>query len=166
MGQVDQWGKTHVRTRLLCTFPIFAIRRAIPDPGCYQNLALLPEPSVLSTEKIYSLSWKWCAVARICSWLLWCQCCYSTSAASQKVSISFSADTGGRTVFILLETLSSPGGLQGKGACKKVLRSDGSCHSLVSEEGTVTAADHAFFFFPADIWGVWVLRDPQAPQQG
>lgn len=102
MGQVDQWGKTHVRTRLLCTFPIFAISRAIPDTVYYQNLAALPKHWVPSPEQIYSLSWKWCAGARVCSWLLWCQCCSSISAASQKVSITLSADTGRRTVFILL----------------------------------------------------------------
>lgn len=36
LGLCNQWGKPHVRTRLLCTFPIFAISRAIPGPGCYQ----------------------------------------------------------------------------------------------------------------------------------
>lgn len=113
MGQVDQWGKTHVRTRLLCTFPIFAISRAIPDPGCYQNLVALPEHWVPSTEQIYPLSWKWWAVARICSWLLWWQCWYSTYAARQKVSITLSVNTGGTAVFILLWALSSPGGPQG-----------------------------------------------------
>lgn len=37
LGRGNQWGKPHVRTRLLCTFPIFAISRAIPGPGCYQT---------------------------------------------------------------------------------------------------------------------------------
>uniref|UniRef100_A0AC11BBI5 Uncharacterized protein n=1 Tax=Ovis aries TaxID=9940 RepID=A0AC11BBI5_SHEEP len=37
LGPCSQWGKPHVRTRLLCTFPIFAISRAIPGPGCYQT---------------------------------------------------------------------------------------------------------------------------------
>lgn len=44
----------------------------------------------------------------------------------------------------------------------------GVVSSLVSEEVTVTAAQ-AFFSLlsiPADIWGAWVLRGPQAPQQG
>lgn len=37
LGRGNQWGKPHVRTRLLCTFPTFAISRAIPGPGCYQT---------------------------------------------------------------------------------------------------------------------------------
>lgn len=108
-GAGRSMGKTPCENTPLCTFPIFAIRRAIRGPGCYPNKAALPKHWVPSTEQVSSLNWRWwaaaaaaAAAARLCSWPLWCLCCSSTSAASQKVSVTLSASTGARTIFTFL----------------------------------------------------------------
>uniref|UniRef100_A0A8D1ECW2 C-C motif chemokine n=2 Tax=Sus scrofa TaxID=9823 RepID=A0A8D1ECW2_PIG len=87
MRQVDQWGKPHVRTRPLCTFPIFAISRAIPGPGCYQTSqhsqgTRYPALSISTLELKMMCSSKSLLLAALMSVLLLYLCSKSEAASN------------------------------------------------------------------------------------